>query len=245
MAMDMLDADPDTDHIVLISKPPAPEVAVRIAARISDSRKRFTVCFLGAGEFTHPPNAKPVTTLKAAAEAALGDVRIGHDFSTDAVYRELSPSRCEVRGLYSGGTLAAEAQVILRHDGGAAGGAGHRIIDLGDDAYTSGRPHPMIDPAVRDGPLRAALADPAVGVVLLDVVIGCGAHMDPAGHLSRLFADFPAARRPAIVTSVTGTDEDPQVRSVQVEKLRAAGAIVAPSNADAAALARALIEKVA
>ncbi len=241
MAIDMLDADPATDHIVLLSKPAAPAVAARITARIGDSRKSFTVCLIGAGNFALPANANPATTLKAAAESALGGIRIGEDFSADPPPGELPASRREVRGLYSGGTLAAEAEVIFLHGGAAVAKRAHRMIDLGDDAHTSGRPHPMIDPAARDGPMRAALADPAVGVVLLDVVIGCGAHPDPAGHLAGLIADVPAADRPAIVASVTGTDEDPQVRSAQAEKLRAAGAIVAPSNADAAALALALI----
>ena len=237
MAIDMLDADPATDHIVVISKPAAPAVAASIARRIGDSEKPFTVCFIGAGKIALPANARPAATLKAAAESALGGVRIGADFAANPPQVELAPSRRQVRGLFCGGTLAAEAQAIFLHGGAAA----HRMIDFGDDAHTRGRPHPMIDPAVRDAPMREALGDPAVGVVLLDVVIGCGAHPDPAGHIAGLFADIPAAGRPAIVASVTGTDQDPQVRSAQVETLRAAGAIVAPSNADAAALALALV----
>ena len=109
------------------------------------------------------------------------------------------------------------------------------MIDLGDDEFTRGRPHPMIEPAVRDGPLAAALADLSVGVVLMDVVLGYGGHPDPAGHLAQALG----ARRDgvAIVASVTGTDADPQPRREQVEKLEAAGVVVADSNADAAALA--------
>ncbi|HEV2955767.1 MAG TPA: oxidoreductase, partial [Xanthobacteraceae bacterium] len=105
------------------------------------------------------------------------------------------------------------------------------------------RPHPMIEPAVRDGPLKAALADPAVGVILMDVVLGYGAHPDPAGHLAQALA----GRRDGvlIVVSVTGTDQDPQPRAAQVRKLAAAGVIVAESNADAAALAAALVSPAA
>ena len=94
----------------------------------------------------------------------------------------------------------------------------------------------MIEPAVRDEPLAAALSDPATGVVLLDVVLGWGGHMDPAGHLARTLA----GRRtdgPAVIASVTGTEGDPQIRSAQVAKLAAVGVIVAPSNAQAAKLA--------
>ncbi len=106
------------------------------------------------------------------------------------------------------------------------------MIDLGDDEFTRGRPHPMIEPAVRDGPLAEALADPEVGVVLLDVVLGFGAHPDPAGHVAQFLAQ--RAGGPLIVASVTGTDADPQPRADQVHKLREAGVIVAASAADAA-----------
>jgi hypothetical protein len=113
------------------------------------------------------------------------------------------------------------------------------MIDLGADEYTRGRPHPMIDPSVRDQALQDALADPAVAVVLLDLVLGFGAHGDPAGHLARRLEGRPTAG-PVIIASVTGTEDDPQVRSNQVAKLEAAGVLVAPSNAQAAALALAL-----
>jgi hypothetical protein len=109
------------------------------------------------------------------------------------------------------------------------------MIDLGDDEFTRGRPHPMIEPAVRERPLAAALADPAVGAILLDVVLGHGAHPDPAGHLAGILGKRNG--RPLVIASVTGTDADPQPRSAQVEKLVAAGVIVADSNAEAAELA--------
>jgi hypothetical protein len=105
------------------------------------------------------------------------------------------------------------------------------MIDLGDDEFTRGRPHPMFEPGVRDGPLAEALADPSVGIILLDIVLGYGGHPDPAGHLAA-FLDG-REHRPLIVASVTGTDADPQPRNAQVETLAAAGVIVADSNAEA------------
>jgi len=145
--------------------------------------------------------------------------------------------------------LCSEAQVVFAAAGAAVSSnvpvpgaaalagapAGHTMIDLGDDEFTRGRPHPMIEPAVRDGPLTAALADTNVGVVLVDVVLGYGGHADPAGHLAQVLG----ARRDgvAIVASVTGTDADPQPRREQVAKLEAVSVVVADSNADAAALA--------
>jgi hypothetical protein len=117
---------------------------------------------------------------------------------------------------------------------------GHLMIDLGADEFTRGRPHPMIEPGVRDQPLADALADPEVGVILLDVVLGYGAHQDPAGHLAGALVAGTLAKRdhgPLILASVTGTESDPQPRAAQVRKLTEAGVIVADSNADAARMA--------
>jgi FdrA protein len=120
----------------------------------------------------------------------------------------------------------------------AAAGA-DRIIDLGADEFTRGRPHPMLDPGVRSDRLRRALADPNTAVILLDLVLGLGAHPDPAREVAAVLAGASAAR-PPVVASVTGTEADPQVRSRQVATLNAAGVLLAPSNAGAAALAVAL-----
>src|SRR5690606_35111274 len=129
------------------------------------------------------------------------------------------------------GTLCAEAQLVLREAGEKSWSnapvpgalperphAGHILIDYGADEYTVGRPHPMIDPAVRNEGLREALRDPGVAAVLLDVVIGHGAHDDPAAAVARWLATTPGSR-PAIVASVTGTEADPQGRSRQVREL--------------------------
>jgi FdrA protein len=249
MAIDALDEDVATKHVVLVSKPPAAEVARLVLDRIAKSAKPFTVCFIGAAGLALPANARAATTLKAAAELALGRPLAGRPAS-------LPPLRARgpyVRGLFAGGTLCSEAQVVFAAAGvpvssnvpvpGATALTGtpsdHVLIDLGDDQFTRGRPHPMIEPAVRDAPFAAALADANVGVVLIDVVLGYGAHADPAGHLTQALA----GRREGvtIVGSVTGTDDDPQPRREQVGKLEAAGVIVADSNADAAALALAAV----
>jgi len=130
------------------------------------------------------------------------------------------------------GTLAAEAALILR-----GAGAPGECVDLGDDRYTRGRPHPMIEPELRNEHIARAAADPAVGVLLFDVVLGYGAHPDPAGVLVQA---LQGARKVAIA-SVTGTEQDPQGYSRQVALLRAAGVHVAPSNAHAAMLAASVV----
>jgi FdrA protein len=246
MAIDLLDRDPATRHILLISKPPAAQVAKLVLDRVARSGKPFTICFIGstaAGPL--PANAKLAGTLTEAAESVLGR-------KLDA-YRGPAPKRGSgplIRGLFCGGSLCAEAQAILHRSGrriasnapipGVAAlgiqGDVHALIDLGDDQFTRGRPHPMIEPATRDAPLAQALADKTVGVVLLDVILGWGVHPDPAGQLVRALG-ARAADDPAIIASVTGTESDPQVRSAQVRKLMEAGVVVAPSNAGAATLA--------
>jgi FdrA protein len=142
-------------------------------------------------------------------------------------------------GLYSGGSLAHEAVTILEPILGPIGGnAGHgqgthEIFDLGEEEYTQGRPHPMVDLEVRLGMLAHAAADPQVGCVLLDVVIGHGSHPDPAGGL----AEALKAIQVPVIAHVCGTDADPQDATRQEATLRAAGVIVAPTNAAAARLA--------
>jgi FdrA protein len=248
-AIDLLEADPGTRHIVLISKPPAELVARRIVQRLAGSAKSFTLCFLGSGPLDLPANARQAATLREAACLALG--RELPDAAPGAPdHPPLAPGRTQIEGLFAGGSLCAEAQVIMRAEGLeiasnvplpgvlplAAAGEAHRLIDLGDDDYTRGRPHPMIDPSVRDAAIEVALADDQVGVVLLDLVLGFGAHADPAGHLAACLARHAADGR-LIVASVTGTEADPQPRSAQVEKLARVGVRVAGSNAEAVQLA--------
>jgi FdrA protein len=218
-ALDALEADRATRTLVLISKPPAPRVAREVLARVRRSPKRAVLCFLGADE---PGVAR---TLTEAAEAAL-ERKL--DFTAPA----LPKRKGAVRGLFCGGTLAAEAALVLR----AAGAAGE-CIDLGDDRYTRARPHPMIEPELRNEHIARALADQEVGVLLFDVVLGYGSHRDPAGVLVHA---LKGSEKPAIA-SVTGTDADPQCWSRQVARLREAGVHVAPSNARAAMLAAAMV----
>lgn len=257
MAIDALDADPDTDRVVLISKPPHPDVAKVVIARIARSPKPYTVCFIGAASADLPPNARFAGTLKDAAELALGGRTIGDNFNAATLAARMSKRKGgrRIEGLFAGGTLCAEAQVILAGGGrnvasnaaipnvphlDAPESAGRdRIIDLGADEYTQGRPHPMIDPSVRDHALRAALIDPSVAVILVDLVIGYGAHAEPAAHLAAIVSDR-ADNAPAIVASVTGTELDRQVRSAQVRRLEEAGIVVAPSNAQACELVLAI-----
>ena len=215
-AIDALEQDAGTRSVVLISKPPAPEVAKRVLERVKKSGKRFVVCFLGESG----------KTLRDAAEEAMERKVAPFELP------QLKKQQGTVKGLYCGGTLCSEAKQIFA----AKGLKGHSFVDLGDDEYTRGKPHPMIEPELRNQHVAAALADPKVGVLLMDVVLGFGSHADPAGVLlkNRL------SSKPVVV-SVVGTEADPQGWSRQVAALRAAGVAVAPSNAHAAELAASLV----
>ncbi len=260
-AIDALDRDAGTARIILISKPPEPAVASRVLQRVAQSRKSFTICFVGADAMTVPANAALFSDLRSAARHALA----GRPFavakpttSAAVLARAVAPGRSRVKGLFCGGTLCAEAQVFFHRAGVAvtsnvpiphvgkpdAEAQGHLLLDLGDDEYTVGRPHPMIDPSLRNDMLRRALDDGRTGVVLIDIVIGYGAHADPAGEL---IAQLPpvADRKAVIVASVCGTEQDPQCHSRQAQMLREAAVAVAATNGDAAELAIAILHELA
>ncbi len=213
-AIEALEADPGTAKIVLVSKPPSPQVASRVRERLAASPKPSVVCFIGFEG----------ATLRGAAEAAVGRKLEWPDRPG------VSPARGRVVGLYCGGTLCAEAERIFANRGE------HEFVDLGDDEYTRGRPHPMIEPELRSEHIARALADPRVSVLLFDVVLGYGSHENPA----RVLADALKSGGKVAVASITGTEADPQGLSRQAAILRDAGVIVAPSNAHAAEFAASL-----
>ena len=254
-AIDLLASDAATDHLILISKPPGPRTARLVFERLAASGKPCTAVVFGADAIEAPAGGPvPVATLKGAVERAAGRaVAPGYDAAAIArsEVERLGPGRHALHGLFCGGTLATEAHTVLAAAGiGAVSGsaasappganAPHLVIDLGADEYTVGRPHPMIDPALRTAKLREALADRQVAVVLLDVVLGFGAHPDPARPVRDAVRDADGDR-PAVVASVCGTADDPQDAERQAAMLAGAGVVVAPSNADAASVAAAIL----
>jgi FdrA protein len=208
-AMELLATDDATETLLLVSKPPAPDVVRTLEA----GGKRVVAAFVGwdGGEAPFEVHS----TLEGGALAAA---------DADAPVDPESPAgEGPVLGLFSGGSLAHEAQTIL--------GPGHRVLDLGDERYTQGRPHPMVDLDVRLGLLREE--GPAAGCVLLDVVIGHGSHADPAGALAGTLAELACP----VIAHVCGTPDDPQDSRRQEATLREAGVHVAPTNAAAARMA--------
>ena len=272
----LLAQDPGTRVIVVLSKPPAPEVTHKVMQALQAAGKPAVVLFLGselaaarhargargARVASAAPALRAVHTLVDAAAAALQLAGIrrqatGHYAIPQAP--RFAKTQLHLRAWYSGGTYAAEAQVLWRNSGlqvwsnapldpalalpnPKRASRGHSALDLGDDDFTVGRPHPMIDASARIERLHREAADPSVRVILLDVVIGWGAHADPAAELGAAVqqakrAAAKAGRALAVIGFVCGTEDDPQRLSAQEAQLRSAGMVLAGNSANAAWLA--------
>jgi len=249
LALEALAADTTTEAIVVISKPPAPAVLSKLEAAISRITKPVVVCCLGALPLTAGA-ARWVATLEDAAESVVamlrGEAWTPRAFGDPAdVKSRLARARAQasrgqgILGLYTGGTLAHEADLILDP---LVGRDAYRLVDLGDDEFTRGRPHPMIDAEARAARVREAGRSGDLGVLLLDLVLGRAVHPDPAAPLAAAVYDArraaqAAARVLLAVASVVGTEHDPQGLDRQIATLESAGVEVMPSNAQAARFA--------
>lgn len=249
-ALDLLAADEATGSLVVVSKPPAASVSVNLLAqldRIATDGIPVVACLLGEEDTVRTSGVVVRGTLEGgaiAAAAAAGFVLEPAVNGPDTVGTPaVAAADGRVLGLYTGGTLASEARVILERARCADGsGVNAEIIDLGDDRYTAGRPHPMIDPTLRSHYIAAAGADPGVAVLLIDLVLGHGAHADPATAVatavSAAMANAQAdGRTLRVIGSVCGTDADRQSLDTQRSILAAAGVVLVDSNAGAARLA--------
>ncbi len=262
-ALDLLGRDPETRVILIVSKPPSPTVAAGLIAAARTTGKPVVVDFIGY----HAPepiqeNVYFVRTLDAAAELAVELAAIEDAPVAPPPPPPFAPDQRYLRGIFSGGTLAYEAQLLLQdyvpvvwanapldkaHKlPNSLHSREHTIVDLGEDEFTVGRLHPMLDNDLRIKRILQEAADPEVAVLLVDVVLGYGAHPDPAGELAQALTDArrlaaDGGRHLEIVAVVVGTDADPQNMEQQVAQLAAAGAYVATTNEDAVAHAGALI----
>ena len=254
-ALKALADDPDTKVILLVAKPPQPGVAAKINALVKRIKKPVVSVLLGQG--TDPDTLEQAALMavalakgedpaavKPALEKRNADLRAQAEA---LVARKKAVSGKYLRGLFSGGTFCAEAQVVLegsiRHVySNAPLGESKKlkdswkpeknsIIDLGEDEFTKGRAHPMIDFTLRNKMIAEQADDPETAVILLDVVLGYGSNLDPAGELVPVIKK--AARKVFVVAGVNGTDGDPQNRQAVAEALRKAGAHVFFTNAAA------------
>ncbi len=271
LGIDILERDPRTSVIVLLSKPPAPAVEAKLLERIAHCRKPVVVNFQGRKSDSFlQAGATPVKTLEEAALMALQKAGLKEEFVDDfegliaEQVTRLAKGQKYIRGLFSGGTLAIETALILQEYGAAEvafnakhdqlplledprRSVGHTCVDLGDDVFTAGKPHPMLDPLMRRDRILKEAADPETAALLLDFVLGFGVHPAPVetilntlNQARKTAAD--GGRNLVIVTAVCGTDQDPQGRSQQVKLLRENECLVFESNAQAARFAARLLK---
>ena len=265
-AIRTLAQDPATKTLVVLSKPGAPEVMAKVLAEARASGLRVVTCLLGsdqtAGVDGEANGMTCVATLEEAAFAALGRPvpETVLPASLHARAKALASARQYLRGLYSGGTLCYETLFLLKDALDIQSnvaitpalklhypvkGKSHCCVDLGEDEFTQGRPHPIIDLGLRLERLAEDMADPTVKVILLDLVLGYGAHRNPATELAEALTAASQGLPdggPLVFVHVCGTDADPQNRQVQEELLQKAGAFLFPTNAQAARAALAVIQ---
>ncbi len=261
-ALNLLKEDEETKVILIVSKPPCVEVQKKLASFIQSTAKPIVVNFAGNDDYDliEKAGGKGFNSLKKAALATLAlsnqDDRVEETCTFDKKQLNeeikcLDKKRKYLRGIYSGGSLCYESMHFARKsltdlysntpmDGiqqleNVRESIKNVFLDMGEDEFTVGKPHPMIDPTEKIKRLKQELQDPQVAVVLTDCVIGSGSYEDPAGAIADAVASVKEELHqiPIVVTSVCGTEEDSQVYSKQVKKLQSAGIVVTDSNADA------------
>ena len=268
--------DQETKVLLLVSKPPHESVLKELKAELKKIKKPVVAVFLGAQEGALADCGAGVIQAKTLEEAAVAAAALSKAGPKKALAeaktvfelyakeeqglargeaKKLKKGRRFIRGLYSGGTFCAEAQIIFgdlsplfsnapagqgRKLGDSLKSEGHSVVDLGEDEFTVGRPHPMIDFSLRNRRILDEAKDPETAVVLLDVVLGWGSNMKPAEELAPVVKE--AAGKVCVVATVTGTDKDPQGKQAVIEALEEAGAVVRPTNASACRLALEIVK---
>ncbi len=268
--------DPETKVITLISKPPHQEVLEKIGSLVRNTKKPVVAAFLGADiELVKSIGAIPASSLEEAAMLSLSlskGISI-EDFKKQVEKRDqelrimakelakkLKPEQKYFRGLFQGGTLAYETQVLLRETvpninsnvpldpslklKDSWKSVGHTVIDLGEDEFTVGRPHPQIDFQLRNKRILEEAKDREVAVIYLDVVIGHGTNKNPGDELAPVLEEVKRTSNAIVIVNVTGTDRDPQNKRKIVEMYKNAGAVVFERNASATMLAGYIVREI-
>lgn len=272
--LSLLESDDETKVVVIVSKPPAPSVMEKVSQYVKTMKKPVIACFLGGNpDDFNAEQAYFVKTLEEAAVKAVelcGGKKLNFDLELDddgfaMIAQHLKPTQKYIRGLYCGGTLAYESMLVMKDyfdkvysnialsDGeklkNAHESIENTVVDLGDDEFTVGRPHPMIDPELRKDRLITEALDPEVAVILLDVELGYGSHDNPAGILAKQVEIAQGLlveqnREVVFVASICGTYDDVQGYDEQKMILEERGIVVMDSNSKAARFATAIVSNI-
>jgi FdrA protein len=275
-ALQRLEADPETEIIAIIAKPPGKKTLARLEAEAKKLTKPVVGCFLGIQQGVHGDSSvfRWASTIDEAAmlalQAAGPDSTEIVEGGTETSMKDLETIRATwsnearyLRGIFAGGTFCYQAQHILHEAKIPVYSNGpirakfnledpdvsreHTVIDMGDEHYTLGKPHPMIDGTERGKRILSEAADPTVAILLLDFILGYNASSDPVGELLVPLQEAQAIRRKVggeltIIASVCGTKEDPQDVDMQVEMLKEIGVVVFKSSAQAVGYCLELLE---
>jgi len=276
-SLEALQEDEETKIIVLVSKPPHPSVLKKINKKLKEVTKPVVTIFLGAdgnlinGEEVYVSHTLEEAALIACALSSKKDVKIVKEFldkrnnELDSIASEeakkIGKNRKFIRGLFSGGTLCDETQIILKKQieniysnratdkkyalEDSSVSKEHSLVDLGEDEFTVGRLHPMMDFTLRNSRILQEAKDSETAIIYFDLVLGYGAHPDP---LSEILPVLKEARKIApdicFVCPVIGTEKDPQNRENIIKVLEENNIIVMPTNASASELVKKIIQKI-
>ncbi|MDA3813336.1 MAG: acyl-CoA synthetase FdrA [Candidatus Cloacimonetes bacterium] len=276
-SLEALKDDDETKVIVLVSKPPHPTVLNKINAKLNEISKPVVSIFLGAdADMVEESGAIAAKTLEEAALLAcaisdnldtskvaefLEERRLSYGAIAEKEVKKISSGRKYIRGLFSGGTLCDEAQIILKKDinnifSNRSGdekfaladswtSKEHTLVDLGEDEFTVGRLHPMMDFDLRNKRIIQEAKDKETAIILFDLVLGYGAHADPINEILPIIKEAQEiASNISFICSVTGTEQDPQNRSKIIKVLEENGVIVMPSNAAAAEIVNLITKEI-
>jgi succinyl-CoA synthetase alpha subunit len=271
-ALEGLKEDAATEIVVIISKPPAAEVAEKIFSAAQNLNKPVVLCLLGSGKKNNlGENIVQCYSIEETAAKAVS-LALGREVEFEAPEESLeavleferirNSKQKYARAIFGGGTLCDEAMTVFRRKGikmysnipldkdeelkDIEVSQENTFLDMGEDYFTRGKPHPMIEPSLRNKRIIQEALDPETAVMLLDVVIGHGSHADPAGVAAEAAAIANAklrtlGRKVLWIAAFVGTNEDPQNYEEQINKLKAVGFIVLESNVKAAELAAKLV----
>ena len=266
-ALDALKDDPQTKVVVILSKPPAGAVAKKVLDKASKLGKPVVLCLFGQDKMDGLGNLNQCFDIEeCAAKAVSLSLGRGAEFdnavmktqAADEFLKTRQPQQKFVRGIFGGGTLCDEVMITFRRNKVTLRSnipisenerlkdihksEGNTFIDMGDDYFTRGKPHPMIDPSLRNRRIVQDALESDTAAIMLDFVLGHGSHPDPAGVALEAVNEAKAAldktgRKILWLASVVGTQNDPQNYREQITKLLDAGFIVSESNVRLARLA--------
>ncbi len=276
-SLEALKDDDETKVIVLVSKPPHPTVLKKINSKLKEISKPVVSIFLGADRsLIEESGAIAAETLEEAALLAcaisdnletskvaefLEERRVSYGSIVDKEVEKISSGRKYIRGLFSGGTLCDEAQIILGKDienifsNRSADekfaledswlSKEHTLVDLGEDEFTVGRLHPMMDFDLRNKRILQEAQDKKTAIILFDLVLGYGANIDPISEILPIIKEAQIIVPDiSFICSVTGTEQDPQNKNKVIEILEKNDILVMPSNAAAAEIVSLIIREI-